>query len=114
MGNDKNFNSIMQDTEDDIWMVKFSAPWCTHCVKMKDDWVKSAEKLKGKVRFADIDVSENKGMAKRFGIKYLPEIKYFNGLNEIGDELDTADFDKYSGSRKADAIITFAKELHAA
>ena len=83
--NDRNFKKVMKDNKDDIWMVKFGAPWCKHCEDMKAEWVKSAAALEGKVRFADVDVSENKHMAKRFSIKYLPDIKYFDGLSDGHD-----------------------------
>ena len=112
--NDKNIDKVLVDKKDDIWMLKFGAPWCKHCVNMKDDWAQAAKQLDGKVRFADIDVSENKEIAKRFDIKYLPEIKYFKGDIDTGSEIEVKNFDKYSGSRKADEIIKFARELHAA
>ena len=109
--NDKNIDKVFADKKDDIWMVKFGAPWCKHCVTMKKDWAKAAEQLGGKVRFADIDVSQNKEIAKRFDIKYLPEIKYFKGSIETGSEVSAKDFSKFSGGRKADEIIKFAREL---
>ena len=112
--NDKNIDKVLKDKKDDIWMVKFGAPWCKHCVNMKGDWAKAAKQLDGKVRFADIDVSANADIAKRFDIKYLPEIRYFKGDVETGSEVSAKDFSKYDGSRKADEIIAFARELHAA
>lgn len=107
--NDRNIEAILEDNQDDVWMVKFGAPWCKHCVNMKGDWKKSAKQLGGKVRFADIDVSENKAIAKSFGIKYLPEIKYFRGKLGKGESLRTHHFEPYSGKRSADDIITFAR-----
>ena len=109
--NDRNLDKVLASKKDDIWMVKFGAPWCKHCVTMKKDWAKAAQKLDGKVRFADVDVSDNKEIAKRFDIKYLPEIKYFKGDIETGTEITAKDFNKYSGSRKADEIIKFARQL---
>ena len=35
--------------------------------------------MKGKVRFASVIADKNRGLARRFNVKSLPTIKYFEG-----------------------------------
>ena len=56
--NDSNFDATVFSSKD-IWMVEFYAPWCGHCKKLEPEWNEAASKLKGKVKFAKVDATEN-------------------------------------------------------
>ena len=57
-----NFNEKVMHSKD-IWMLKFSAPWCHHCNEMKPNWISAAKELGSKVRFGIIDADANRGLA---------------------------------------------------
>ena len=59
-------------------MVEFYAPWCGHCKKLEPEWNAAATKMKGQVKFAKVDATENQALAQRFGVQGYPTIKYFD------------------------------------
>ena len=74
-----------EDTFDDvvfssneIWMIKFSAPWCYHCNLMLPNWTAAAKEMGSKVRFAVVNADKNRSLARRFLVRMLPTIKYFD------------------------------------
>ena len=59
-------------------MVEFYAPWCGHCKALEPEWNQAATQMKGKVKFAKADATENQMLAQRFGVQGYPTIKYFD------------------------------------
>jgi len=83
--------------------VKFFAPWCGHCKKMKPDWDKLAEELaeNPKVMIADVDCTAGgKPLCDTKGVKGFPTIKYFNPPDEEGED--------YKGGRDYASLLKFA------
>ena len=102
-----NFNEKVQHSPD-IWMLKFSAPWCHHCTEMKPNWISAAKELGSKVRFGIIDADANRGLAQRFGINMLPSLKFY----ESGMEKTDYNMQDYTGGRSASEISDFAHSLY--
>mmetsp|Transcript_31226 Transcript_31226/g.42436 ORF Transcript_31226/g.42436 Transcript_31226/m.42436 type:complete len:133 (+) Transcript_31226:397-795(+) len=72
-----NFDSTIFGSKD-IWFVEFYAPWCGHCKALEPEWNSAASQLKGQVKFAKVDATEEAGLAQRFGVKGYPTIKVFD------------------------------------
>ena len=104
---DDNFDEVIGNSNE-IWMIKFGAPWCYHCNVAKPHWAKAAKELQGKVRFAMIDADKNRGLAKRFKISKLPTLRYYNAGYDKTDESALP----YTGKREEKPIIEFARGLH--
>jgi len=51
-----NFEELVLKGNDN-WFVKFYAPWCGHCKKMADDWIKLATLVKGKFKVGEVDAT---------------------------------------------------------
>jgi protein disulfide-isomerase A6 len=62
---DSNFDQTVYGSKD-IWMVEFYAPWCGHCKALEPEWNQAASDLKGKVKFAKVDATENQQLASQF------------------------------------------------
>jgi len=73
---DETFDETIFNSNE-IWILKFSAPWCPHCQDLKPSWINAAKELGADVRFAIIDADANRGLAKRFGVRMLPTLKFY-------------------------------------
>lgn len=87
--------------------VKFFAPWCGHCKKLKPAWDQLAEEFKANPNVAIIDVDctkdESKSLCSKFGVKGYPTVKYFT------DSTDAMGAD-YKGGRTFEDLKKFADE----
>ena len=84
--------------------VKFFAPWCGHCKRMKPAWDALMEEFEDseKILVADVDCIEaGKPLCDKVGVKGFPTIKY-------GSPDDLQD---YKGSRDQSELIKFAEDL---
>jgi protein disulfide-isomerase-like protein len=83
--------------------LKFFAPWCGHCKKMKPDWDKLMEAFAGSATqlVADVDCTTGgKPLCDANGVKGYPTLKW-------GDPSALVD---YQGGRDYDSFKTFAEE----
>mmetsp|Transcript_31749 Transcript_31749/g.66562 ORF Transcript_31749/g.66562 Transcript_31749/m.66562 type:complete len:219 (+) Transcript_31749:100-756(+) len=83
--------------------LKFFAPWCGHCKKLKPDWDKLMDEFAGSASqlVADVDcTTEGKPLCDEAGVKGFPTLKW-------GDPSDLQD---YQGGRSLDDLKKFATE----
>eukprot|EP00929_Paragymnodinium_shiwhaense_P094709 TRINITY_DN5547_c0_g1_i1.p1 TRINITY_DN5547_c0_g1~~TRINITY_DN5547_c0_g1_i1.p1 ORF type:complete len:251 (+),score=83.08 TRINITY_DN5547_c0_g1_i1:83-835(+) len=67
-----NFDS---NVKNGAWFVKFYAPWCVHCQRMKPMWSKladAASKKEWDVHIAEVDCTSSKEVCERVGVKAFP------------------------------------------
>lgn len=84
--------------------VKFFAPWCGHCKRMKPDWdtLMADYADSATVLVADVDcIGAGKPLCDKVGVQGFPTIKYGNP-----DAMQD-----YKGARSLDALQEFASEL---
>lgn len=84
--------------------VKFFAPWCGHCKRMKPAWDAVMEEFSSSesIVVADVDcVEAGKPLCDTVGVKGFPTIKY-------GDPNNLQD---YKGGREKDDLSKFAASL---
>jgi len=84
--------------------LKFFAPWCGHCKKMKPDWDALMEEYadNSKILIADVDCTAGgKPLCDANGVKGFPTLKF-------GDPASLEDFE---GGRDKAALFAFAKDL---
>ncbi|KAL0234214.1 hypothetical protein PCE1_001251 [Barthelona sp. PCE] len=96
---EKSFEETMAAQE--FALVKFYAPWCTHCKALAEPFTKAAETLesyKHKMILAEVDCDDHGELCQKFEVKGYPTVKLFrNG----------AIFMDYEGGRTEQDIIAF-------
>ncbi|XP_051943953.1 protein disulfide-isomerase TMX3-like [Hippocampus zosterae] len=89
---------------EDIWLIKFYAPWCRICKEMDPTWHRIGSELKSvgsPVNVGKCDAIANAGLAKEFKVRTYPAIfMWKNDMKYL-----------YSGPRTADAIVEFANRV---
>ena len=100
---------LTEDTWDDVTagksvFVKFFAPWCGHCKRMKPAWDSLMQDFEESdtILVADVDCIEaGKSLCDKVGVKGFPTIKYGN----------PDDLQDYKGSRDHEELVKFAETL---
>mmetsp|Transcript_5544 Transcript_5544/g.16429 ORF Transcript_5544/g.16429 Transcript_5544/m.16429 type:complete len:186 (-) Transcript_5544:26-583(-) len=83
--------------------LKFYAPWCGHCKKLKPDWDKLMDEFSGSPTslVADVDCTAGgKSLCEKHGVKSFPTLKY-------GDPTELKD---YQGVRAFNDLKQFADD----
>lgn len=100
------FDKVVDGTQPVL--VKFYAPWCTHCKNLAPAYQRVAEAYKGSgVMIAEVNSQKEGSLTRHYGVKMYPTLLWFpkgvsstdNGLAEV-----------YAGARDFDAITRFIQE----
>jgi len=96
-----NFDSV---TGGKTAFIKFYAPWCGHCKKMKPDWDKLMTEYKdhASILVADVDcTASGKPLCDANGVKGFPTLKHGDPNN----------LEEYQGGRELKDLKAFAAGL---
>jgi len=68
-----------------IWMLEFYAPWCTHCKTLTTIWKETAEELENDVSFGAINCEAHRQwcMGPRWGISSYPTVKIIHASEDV-------------------------------
>jgi len=88
-------------------LVSFTAPWCSHCKKLKPTYELVATTFKPEsdciVANVDGDAAVNKHLAKKYDVSSFPTIMFFSKDNKDAPEV-------YDGPRDEEALVSFLNE----
>lgn len=80
--NDRNFNSEVINSHTPV-VVDFWAPWCAPCKMLSPVIDEVSDELETRAKFVKVNVDENQGTAREFGIASIPTIGIFKEGEEI-------------------------------
>ncbi|KAM6989162.1 protein disulfide-isomerase tmx3a-like [Tautogolabrus adspersus] len=89
---------------DDIWLIKFYAPWCSFCKQLDPVWHQIGSELKSlgsPINVGKSDASSSQGLAKEFRVRGYPAILMLKKDVKYN----------YSGPRTKDEIMDFANRV---
>ena len=101
---DADFEEVVYK-DNSPWFIEFYAPWCGHCQRLAPEWAALATTVKGEVKVAKVDATQNKEAAARFGISGYPTIKFF----PAGSKDDSSAVD-YDGPRSESGMVDWLRE----
>lgn len=84
------------------WIVDFWAEWCGPCKIIGPEVEAAAQKLKGNVRVAQVNVDENQDVAQQHDIMSIPTLLFIKNGEVV---------DRTVGVLEADDIIAKANEV---
>jgi len=78
MLNQQNFEKMVEKSEA-VWIVKFYAPWCGHCQRLRPEFDAAASMLNGQVRFGAVNCEDGRGqsLCEKYQIEGFPTMKTF-------------------------------------
>lgn len=79
---DENFDSIVSSSKQ-LVVVDFWAPWCGPCMIMAPIFERLANKFKGRVLMAKVNVDENMEIPQRFNIYGIPTFVFIKDGKEV-------------------------------
>merc|ERR1739848_822043 len=99
---DSDFADAVKDH--DYLLAEFYAPWCGHCKSLAPEYAKAAKALADLegVALAKIDATVHSEVAKKYGVRGYPTLKWFKKDPENALE--------YGGGRKEAEIVSWVQK----
>lgn len=82
--------------------VEFYAPWCHLCQTLEPELERQSAPFAGKIVFYKVNLDQSPELARRFGVKGVPTLLFFNGGKLM---------DKYIGLPTPDELQTLLNKL---
>ncbi|KAL2168200.1 hypothetical protein VTG60DRAFT_259 [Thermothelomyces hinnuleus] len=95
----ETFQNLVTTTHDP-WFIKFYAPWCHHCLKVKPTWDELAKEVKGRLNIGEVNCDAESRLCKDVGVRGYPTFLFFRSGEHV----------EYQGLRGLGDFIQFAEQ----
>ena len=86
---DLNFEAEVLKSDQPV-VVDFTATWCGPCKQLAPIIEKLADEFEGKVKVGKVDIDENPGISRKYGIKNVPTVLVFRKGEKDGEVVGAA------------------------
>lgn len=78
-----NFMNWEKHLKEGVILLDFWADWCTACLAQDEIYTAITKELKGSLRIAKINVSDNRLLAEKFGVQNIPQLILLKNGEEL-------------------------------
>jgi len=78
-----NFINWEEHVNQGLMLLDFWAPWCNACMAQDKIYIEIAKMFPDKLRIGKIDVSDNRVLADKFGVKNIPFLIIFKNGKQV-------------------------------
>lgn len=93
-------DNFKAEVKEGKWLVKFFAPWCGHCKRLKPTWDELADAQTG-VKIGAVDCTKHKDVCGEHGVRGYPTLLFFPDGSLEGE--------KYASGRDLESFKTFCE-----
>ena len=95
--------SMAKNTNKELYMMMFYAPWCGHCKNLKPKYEQAARNNSNPlIKFARINCDEHKSTCGNYGVQGYPTLKVFLPGGKVED---------YNGGRDESSLLSIAENF---
>ena len=99
---DANFSTVT-NSQKELYMVMFYAPWCGHCKNLKPKYESAARNNSNpQIKFARINCDDNRGTCGQYAVQGYPTLKIFLPGGKVED---------YNGGRDESSLLNIAESF---
>ncbi|EHA52250.1 hypothetical protein MGG_06175 [Pyricularia oryzae 70-15] len=95
----ETFQSLVTMTQEP-WLIKFYAPWCSHCRAMASSWQQLAKDMKGRLNIGEVNCDVEARLCKDAPLRGYPTILFFKGGERV----------EYDGLRGLGDLVHYAEK----
>mmetsp|Transcript_9356 Transcript_9356/g.28188 ORF Transcript_9356/g.28188 Transcript_9356/m.28188 type:complete len:162 (-) Transcript_9356:174-659(-) len=77
VADEDDFDRIIDESEDEVVVLKVFAPWCRACAKLAPMYEAIAPQYPN-LKFTEVNFAENRDLCRRLGVKAMPTFQFFD------------------------------------
>lgn len=97
----QTFSTFLENSHKPTFIL-FYAPWCGHCQKFKEEYIRFASEVAGTARIGAVNADRFPVLGNEFNVKGFPTLIYWNLGNKRKSE-----FEVFNGARTSSALRHF-------
>ncbi len=93
---ESNFETVL--TSEKLVVVDFTAKWCGPCRKITPFMEEIAQSYEDSVEVVKVDIDKSKSLAKKYGIRSIPAVLFFQNGNVVETIVGVQPYEKFAST----------------